>query len=420
MTDRPLYDAECVLLMVAISGCLLFYLVRRLERGQEALRFGHAVAVAFALRFLGAAGIALTPFGRSLRGGDELLFLSNAKDLAHGSLFSGNSLDSLTSTLHEWVFGLQVRVLGDPPDLALRVTQCALAVAGMAFMVAAVHRLAGRRAATVAAWLLALEPTNIFFSSILHKEPLALFAEGLVAYGGSRFWIRADNRALLPLALGSAIAVATRPYAGLLLAAASGVVVLHASLRRRTDRRSPVIALLVTALIAVAIPAALRASSSSELSKLQTSQDANTTQTSANLPLERVDFSSRGKIISNLPRRVRDVILRPYPWQVEDTSQRLALVGTVVVLVGLWYLFASLVGAGVHAAERVAPLAYPGVLLLIAYSLSAGNAGTAFRYRTHVVGFMLAIVVVMRHPAGETSDQPATAPPVPAVAIRPP
>ena len=36
----------------------------------------------------------------------------------------------------------------------------------------------------LAAWLLAFEPTNVFFSGILHKEPFMLLAEGLVAFGG--------------------------------------------------------------------------------------------------------------------------------------------------------------------------------------------------------------------------------------------
>ena len=46
--------------------------------------------------------------------------------------------------------------------------------------------------------------------------------------------------------------------------------------------------------------------------------------------------------------------------------------------------------------RRAGPLVYPAFFALIAYSLSAGNAGTAYRYRTHVVGLMLCVLVVLR------------------------
>ena len=52
------------------------------------------------------------------------------------------------------------------------------------------YELAGPRPARIAAWLLALEPASIFFSSLLHKEPLMYMAEGLVVYGGAVLWKR--------------------------------------------------------------------------------------------------------------------------------------------------------------------------------------------------------------------------------------
>ena len=61
---------------------------------------------------------------------------------------------------------------------------------GILLLAAAVYELAGPRPARIAAWLLALEPANIFFSSLLHKEPLMYLAEGLVVYGGAVLWKR--------------------------------------------------------------------------------------------------------------------------------------------------------------------------------------------------------------------------------------
>jgi hypothetical protein len=53
---------------------------------------------------------------------------------------------------------------------------------------------------------------------------------------------------------------------------------------------------------------------------------------------------------------------------------------------------------------RAGPLIYLGVFLLIAYSLSAGNAGTAFRYRTQIVGVLICTVVALYRPAKRTAS----------------
>ena len=42
------------------------------------------------------------------------------------------------------------------------------------------------------------------------------------------------------------------------------------------------------------------------------------------------------------------------------------------------------------------PLIYPMIFLIFAYSLSAGNAGTGFRYRTHVVVLAVAVLIALR------------------------
>jgi len=44
----------------------------------------------------------------------------------------------------------------------------------------------------------------------------------------------------------------------------------------------------------------------------------------------------------------------------------------------------------------IAPILYPFLFLLVAYSLSAGNAGTGFRYRSHLVLLGGAMLVILR------------------------
>jgi hypothetical protein len=121
-------------------------------------------------------------------------------------------------------------------------------VAALLLLATAVYELAGPRAATVTMWLLAFEPSGIFFSSILHKEPLVLLAGGLVAFGGAMVWKRAEPRWLLVITAGCLIAVATRPYAGWFLIAAGAAITLHAGFRAKDGaglKRSSLIAAVV-------------------------------------------------------------------------------------------------------------------------------------------------------------------------------
>lgn len=406
-SNESLYRFECVLLATLVVAYALFFLVRVLRRSRPELAIGLPIAAAAGLRLLTSLGLSITPAASNLRGPDETAFLLKADELNQGSLSSSAALDALTSSLHTWVFALQLRI-SDFPEMALRITQIGIAVAGLVLLCAAVYDLAGPRAATIAGWLLALEPASIFFSGVLHKEALMLLGGGLVVFGGVRVWQGRDYRGLIPLIAGCAIAVATRPYAGWFLVAAGAAVTLHATLTRGGDRpgRSLVVATSLVLLVTASVPILLEESSDEKLENtLQVSQTANTTDDS-NLQLEEVDFSTRENVFLNLPQRIRDVLLRPYPWQVENTSQRLGLSGTVIALATLWLLLAAVARNARGLLHRAAPLVYTAAFLLVAYSLSAGNAGTSFRYRTHLVAFALCLIVVLREARAETEEVP--------------
>jgi hypothetical protein len=279
--------------------------------------------------------------------------------------------------------------------MMLRAEVVAVSVCGLALLAAAVHHLAGRRASLITAWVLALEPTNVFFSGILHKEPFMLLAEGLVAYGGAKLWKTGRFTGLIPMIVGCLIATATRPYVGWFLAAAAAAVALHAGVRLRS-RASFGLVTVILALGVVFFPAVWNASSHKQLQKLQGSQDANAKDTGANLSLERVDYSTRGKLVVNLPKRVLDIVTKPYPWQVGNTSQQLGVLGTTTMFLGLLARIATMLKDSRRIFSRAGPLIYPLLFLLVAYSISAGNAGTAFRYRTHLVAFLFALVCTLR------------------------
>ncbi len=157
----------------------------------------------------------------------------------------------------------------------------------------------------------------------------------------------------------------------------------------------------------------LQASTDESLQQnVQGSQDANAADTEANLSLEQVDFSTRGAIVTNLHRRVIDVLVKPYPWQLANVSQRLGAIGALITLTALYLLVAEFFRNRGAIMARAGPFIYVGLALLLAYSLSAGNAGTAFRYRTHILTLAVCALVALhfaRKAATVRSEKPRAA-----------
>jgi hypothetical protein len=100
---------------------------------------------------------------------------------------------------------------------------------------------------------------------------------------------------------------------------------------------------------------------------------------------------------------VRDLLFRPYPWQDYDWGQRLGAIGCLLALALLIALirYAWLTRGGIL--RRTAPLLYPTLMMLIAFSLSVGNAGTGFRYRAHLLIPAIGILSILWATSGATA-----------------
>jgi hypothetical protein len=400
--------AGALTLLVVAYG--LWWLVRFLARSRPGLTIGVPVALALVLRVVAAAGVSLTSIGSQLRGGDEVFFLTDAGRIADSPFASGDWTSALVGELHKFVLAVQIWTL-DSPEFALRIAEIGLAVLGLVLLATAVYELAGPRAAVVAMWLLALEPSGIFFSSLLHKESSMFLAEGLVAFGGARLWKRGDVASVSIIAAGCLVGVATRPYAGWFLIAAGAAIALHVGIRMSRKNEISALGLIaaVVLLVAITAPTVLEASSDESLEEnVQQSQDANAAD-DASLSLERVDFSTREAIFTNLPTRIGDVVLKPHIWQLDSASQRLGAIGGLVALVVLVLLVDALIRRRGEIFARAGPLIYLGFLLLIAYSLSTGNAGTGFRYRTHLLALAICLIVALRQWRTEPAVRPVPA-----------
>jgi len=395
-TDQQIYDVLAGALTLLLVAFGLYLLVRFLARSRPGLAIGVPIAAALGLRVIAAAGVSLTSIASELRGGDEVGFVDGAGAIADSGVGSPDWTTALTETFHEFVIAVQLWAF-DSPDLVLRIAEIGIAVAGLVLLATAVYELAGPRAAVIAAWVLALEPSGIFFSSLLHKESSMLLAEGLVAFGGARLWKGGDFGSFPIIVAGCLVGVATRPYAGWFLIAAGVAIALHAGMRnaRRNEGTSVALIAIVAVFVAISTPTVLEASSDESLDRIQQSQDANARDDDANLALEQVDFSTREAIITNLPIRTFDVTFKPFVWQLDNSSQRLGALGGLITLALLWLLAVSLVRRRGEIIARAGPLIYLAFFLLVAYSLSTGNAGTGFRYRTHLVAIAVCIVVAL-------------------------
>jgi hypothetical protein len=191
------------------------------------------------------------------------------------------------------------------------------------------------------------------------------------------------------------VGVATRPYAGWFLIAASAAITLHAGLRATRTKEVSALGLIAVVVLFAAVfaPTVLEASSDESLEEnLQGSQDANAADTAANLSLERVDFSTREEVITNLPIRFFDITFKPFVWQLGTASQRLGAIGGLFALAVLAALVYAILNRRGEILSRAGPLVYLGFFLLVAYSLSTGNAGTGFRYRSHLLAVALCVI----------------------------
>lgn len=398
--DQSLHATLVTLAMIVLLGGGVALMVSRLGRTRPGFAIGPPALLAFGVRVVGAGLISLTPVARTLRGGDEINFMGKANLVAETSPGSAAWSHALLRELHVFVLAVQ-RYLFDSPELALRVTEAGIAVAGLVLLAAAVYELAGPRASVLAMWLLALEPASIFFSSLLHKEANMMLAIGLVALGGTKIWCREEPRNLVLIVAGCLIAVATRHYAGWFLIAASAAIVLHAGLRarQRAAIRSLGLVAIVVLFAAIAAPTVLKASTNESLEQnVQRPQEANTSGNS-NLKLEQVDFSTRAAVVKNLVPRALDVLLRPFPWQLGNISQGLGLLGTAAAYLALFFLIRLGIRRRGSIMSRAGPLVYLAIFLLVAYALSAGNAGTSFRYRVQIVSLFICVIACLWRPA---------------------
>jgi hypothetical protein len=402
---------ECVIVTTLVVAFALMLLLRVISRSRPQLSIATPFAVGFTMRLLVIALLSALGIGAKVRDTpDELTWMAFAHHLATLPFGAAEWIPfHQKSYLQVLVFASQLKVLGSPED-ALRVTQVGISLAGTILIAAAVYDLSGAKAARLTAWLLALEPASLLFNSLLVKEPLLELAAGLVVFGATRVWRRLDLAGIAIMGAGAVIGLGARGYVGWILVSCAVVVILHASMRGLASGRLRSLPLIygVAIVAAVAMPAILAATSHKSLEEnLQPLHNAESTSTGgagSHLALEKINYSSRGAIIANLPKGVENLLLQPYPWQVGNINQTIGVAGSLFALTVFFLLIRFAIVCRGEVMSRAGPPMYPFLFIMVAYALADGNAGQGYRYRTHLVTIAVAAMVVLRAAAIERRE----------------
>lgn len=390
----PLTEALAHVLWLALLAVLSVAAVRalvgRLGRTRAGLAIGVPAVAGLALRLaVAAVGDGTGLHGRASP--DEPFTVARAREGDWLPDPTGSPVEPFDPPLQIGLFALGLD-LPEFPELGLRVVQVTIAVAGLCLMAAAAHDLGGARAGLLAAWALALEPTSVFFSSALLKEPVMLAVDGLAALGAATLWRTGSWRGAALLLSAGALALTMRPAVAGMLVLAGAALALHAA-RRHRDSPPRARALVAGALaVGAAVGAYLAVHLPRILDALDEAQRRSEMDGGA-LGLEPVDLDTVPAVASALPGRVLDLLLRPFPWQLDGVDQQLGAGGTLVA----YAVLATSIGLLLlrrAAAARAAPLLYVVGAQVVAYALVVGNAGTSYRYRIHVVALMLCVVAV--------------------------
>lgn len=106
------------------------------------------------------------------------------------------------------------------------------------------------------------------------------------------------------------------------------------------------------------------------------------------------DVSTTGGALTTIPIGLTYLLLAPFPWQM--ASVRSAITAPEVFV---WWGLLPLMVAGIawtvrHNLRRALPVLLFSVMLTLAYSITQGNVGTAYRQRTQIQVFLFIFIAV--------------------------
>ena len=390
---------DVVAALAAAGGALwlISTLHRRLAGSRPGFDVSAPLLVGLGARALSICALTVAPdLGSRIRGTDEAGFLHEADALTDLPLDDPRWRHLLWGDLSV-VPLLALRLAsGEVPVVAARVIQATIAITAILLLAVAAFDLGGPTASKIFAWIAALEPAGVFFSTLLHDEAIVLLGEALLVLGLVTWWRRRSGGAAVMLLAGAAVLVAARPYLGgaSILACLAGLGFLEANRRfglRRALGLLAAVSVIATAAALILLPRV----APGQLQSLQEQHDFEYVGY-RNLDLPPVEVTTTPGLTLTLLERTGDFVTRPFPWQAENLSQQLGAMGTLV-----WYGLAVAGLAALVAARRNRDLWVRAVPILVlagaqsaAYALTLVNAGLGFRHRIHLALMVVLVLAV--------------------------
>ena len=251
---------------------------------------------------------------------------------------------------------------------------------------------------------MALFPSVLFWSSILGKDPLAFFAIGLHVYGFVRLFETRRARYIVPFALGLLLAVAVRPWLGIILVAP---LVFLAAVKIRGGIARAAVLSVGLAVGGVLLFVFLRGFDIASIPDLVTAASGIAEGFSEGDP---VTFDSPLELLLFSPLGAFSALFRPLPGEVMSAFGLVAGLENLVLL-GL----TAVALVRVRRSDLSRALVLWSVALIVVWAFAYGvvsfhNVGAAVRFKLQVLPLLVGLAVhfARRPSARQADDDPST------------
>ena len=95
-----------------------------------------------------------------------------------------------------------------------------------------------------------------------------------------------------------------------------------------------------------------------------------------------------------MPTGFKYLYFAPFPWEAENLRQSLTIPEVIVWWATMPFLVLGLFYAIKHRIRSAFPILIFSLLLTLAYSITQGNVGTAYRQRTQIQVFLFILIAV--------------------------
>jgi hypothetical protein len=328
---------------------------------------------------------------------DDATYSRMAQAAADGRL---HTLGAYPKWLYEHTAALLVPITGfyevlGPVKLSGQLYVAVLGATTAALTARLALEVLDRRFALIAGLLVALLPSQVLWSSLIMKDApvwACLAALAVVAAVAAR----TTGRRLVAFGLGALVLLVLLGYLRRQTLEVAAVALVLAMLVSNRAQRPLRVGGAVALLVCVPLLFGMGVAGEPYVAGVTNPAEQRALNAESAKSAVDTDENRRGLAqISYLPKGVSVVALRPWPWEAADGSVGVRLARFENLL---WYPLVVLAFIGLGSAWRMRrALAFPvlcGAAVLVMYSLTEGNLGTAFRHRGELVWALLLLATV--------------------------